>query len=480
MSLARCFYRASPFFLTEAIHLHGIKKLSVNYLDQLVEPSPRDVPASCPEVLDSFRQNAPSGFSDGELLDALLDQLSLRICFTDAHGRVLRCNHAAARAAGFSDPAGLVGQLSSLLLSSERVEQVLSDAEHVLCTGEPVAPKEARQTISPAREEWVRTRTLPHRDARGNVVGILRIEEDISAAKQSEETLAALQRQLSENSRSTGMAEVATGVLHNVGNVLNSINVSATLLAEAAKHSRLENLAKAAALLREHRAHLGDYLTHDPKGHLLPEYLAGLTEHLLAEHENQRRELEQLTHYIEHIKEIVAMQQNYARVAGALESLPPAELMEDALRINQAAFVRHRVAVRRAFDDVPRVLVDRHKVLQILVNLLNNAKYALDAARTDGRQVVLGLRTTSGACVEFSVSDNGAGIAPEHLHRIFQRGFTTRKDGHGFGLHSGATAARDMGGELRVQSDGPGKGATFTLSLPAAGESAGRTASVSP
>jgi signal transduction histidine kinase len=250
--------------------------------------------------------------------------------------------------------------------------------------------------------------------------------------------------------------------------VLNSVNVSATLVADAIKHSRIGNLAKVAALLREHNGNLAEYLATDPKGKLVPDYLASLAEHLLADHETLRRELSQLTRYVEHIKEIVAMQQSYARVAGFTEVLPATELLEDALRINAAAFDRHRIEVVRNYDSVPPVKVDKHKALQIFVNLLSNAKYALDGARAEGKRVTLTVRTDGDSRVRVSITDNGAGIAREHLNRIFNHGFTTRKDGHGFGLHSGANAAREMGGRLIAHSDGPNTGATFTVELPAA------------
>ncbi|MCU0786493.1 MAG: ATP-binding protein, partial [Verrucomicrobia bacterium] len=171
--------------------------------------------------------------------------------------------------------------------------------------------------------------------------------------------------------------------------------------------------------------------------------------------------------HIEHIKEIVAMQQTYAKVSGAYENLPAAGLVEDALRMNSAAFERHRIQVVREFDEnTPTVCVDRHKVLQILINLLRNAKYAMDAQKTHDNRLVIRVGQASPDRVKITVSDNGIGIAPESLINIFNHGFTTKKDGHGFGLHSGANAAKEMRGSLTAHSDGLGKGATFTLELP--------------
>ena len=291
-------------------------------------------------------------------------------------------------------------------------------------------------------------------------------------AKERQTVLAALedaQSQLVKSARHAGMAEVATGVLHNVGNVLNSANVSANLVVEKLRTSKAPKLTKAAALLVSRNGGLAEFLTNDPAGQKLPGYLANLGEHLSSENAEILREVEDLGRNIEHIKEIVAMQQNYAKVSGVFEQLPPETLVEDALAMNSSAFDRHGVTLVRNFSPAPTVLVDRHKVLQILINLMRNAKYALDdGGRTDKRMTV-SIAPSGEDSVRIAVADNGVGIPPENLTRIFGHGFTTKKDGHGFGLHSGANAAHEMGGELSVQSAGPGLGAIFTLELPCRG-----------
>jgi len=169
---------------------------------------------------------------------------------------------------------------------------------------------------------------------------------------------------------------------------------------------------------------------------------------------------------VEHIKEIVAMQQNYAKVSGFIEALPVEKLMDDAIQMNAAAFERHRVRVVRNYENVPNVRVDKHKVLQILVNLLRNAKYAMDGSVE--RRLDLRIHLEGEDKVRLTMRDTGCGIPKENLTRIFSHGFTTKRDGHGFGLHSGAIAAKEMGGILTAQSEGPGRGATFILDLPTA------------
>jgi PAS domain S-box-containing protein len=302
---------------------------------------------------------------------------------------------------------------------------------------------------------------------KGQPVAMRGIFQNITRQKLNEKQLDKLNRQLIDTSRQAGMAEVATGVLHNVGNVLNSVSVSATLVVERLGRLKVDNLRRATTILREQNGRLAEFLTTDPKGKVIPEYLATVTDQLAGQQTKLIAQMNSVGQHIEHIKEIVAMQQNYAKVSGVCENLPAAGLVEDALRMNAAAFDRHHIEVVREFaDNTPPVHVDRHKVLQILINLLRNAKYAMDAQIGHTKRLVVRVEMASPDQVKITIADNGIGIAPEHLTGIFNHGFTTKKDGHGFGLHSGANAAKEMGGTLIAHSDGPGKGAEFTLELP--------------
>jgi len=298
-------------------------------------------------------------------------------------------------------------------------------------------------------------------------VAIRGIFQDITRQKLDAEQLDKLNRQLMDTSRNAGMAEVATGVLHNVGNILNSVSVSATLVGERLKQSKVLNLRRATAMLREQNGGLVEFLTNDPKGKLLPEYLPTVADQLAVEQAELIAEISSVGQHIEHIKEIVAMQQNYAKLSGVFEDLSPMELVEDALRLNLAAFERHHIELVREFDEsTPKVCVDRHKVLQILINVLRNAKHAMDGKNKQEKRMVIRVETAAPGRVRITVRDNGVGIPQNHLTKVFNHGFTTKKEGHGFGLHSGANAAKEMGGSLTAHSDGQGKGAEFTLELP--------------
>jgi C4-dicarboxylate-specific signal transduction histidine kinase len=324
-----------------------------------------------------------------------------------------------------------------------------------------VTGRELRQTQEQL-EQRVEERTRELRGVNDELV------TEMAQREQAQKELAVASRQLIESSRKAGMTEVATGVLHNVGNVLNSVNVSSSLLLEKLRASRAPALAKAAALLQENMGNPGEFLTNHPNGKKLPGYLVKLGEYLIVENAEHLQEVNQLGRSIEHIKEVIAMQQNYAKVSGVFESLDVSQIVEDAISMNGNAFERHGVAVDRCFSPAPPVRVDRHRALQILVNLLRNAKYALDEVDRADRRITISIGVEDENRVRIAIADNGIGIAEENLTRIFAHGFTTRKEGHGFGLHSGALAAKEMGGALTVASPGPGLGATFTLELPIA------------
>ncbi|MBC8096985.1 MAG: hypothetical protein H7Y43_14355 [Akkermansiaceae bacterium] len=292
------------------------------------------------------------------------------------------------------------------------------------------------------------------------------LEKEISERNRMQLEIEKVHRELVETSRQAGMAEVATGVLHNVGNVLNSVNVSASLISDRIRNSKLTNVGRVAGLLQSHAAELGDFMSHDPKGQRIPAFLDDLAKHLETEQAATLEELSGLNKNIEHIKDIVSMQQNYAKVAGVTQTIKLLELVEDALRMNEGALQRHDVRLIRDYEpSLPEITVDKHKIMQILINLIRNAKYACDDSGRTDKHMIVRISTTEDR-IRISIIDNGVGIPAENLTRIFNHGFTTRKNGHGFGLHSGALAAKELGGALIVHSDGPGKGASFTLELP--------------
>ncbi|HZZ59481.1 MAG TPA: ATP-binding protein [Opitutaceae bacterium] len=402
------------------------------------------------------------------LVQAFLEHVPDRIYFKDRESRFIAVSRSKALSDGLSDPQELIGKTDADLFSGNHWEQSRRDELRIMETGVPVLNKLERLTWTDGRAAWVRCSKMALRNESGDIIGTYGITEDITHAREMEESLEKAQRDLIDASRYAGMAEVATGVLHNVGNVLNSLNVSAAVIGATLRQSKVDNLAKVVALLGEHRPDLAAFVEQDPKGKLIPGYVLALAGHLAEERAELLRELESLQQNIDHIKEIVSMQQAYATMAGVVEPLAPAALVEDALRMNAAALVRHDVSVVRDFAPAPLVAVERGKVLQILINLIRNAKYAIDDGANAERLMTLRIAPLSERTVRITVQDTGIGIPRENLTRIFSHGFTTRRGGHGFGLHSSALAAKEMGGALQAESDGPGSGARFHLDLPVA------------
>jgi PAS domain S-box-containing protein len=402
---------------------------------------------------------------DRNLLHSLMDKSNDTIYFKDCESRFICCSNALARTFNVPNARELVGKRDSDFFTNEHARAALEDEQAIIRTGNAVVGKMEKETWPDGHVTWALTSKWPLRNEAGEIIGTFGISKDITTFKETEEKLNQVNKQLIDASRLAGMAEVATSVLHNVGNVLNSVNVSTSLIAEKIRHSKAANVAKAVALMRANENNLGHFLANDPKGKQLLDYLTNLAAHLTQEHEDVSQEVGALASNILHIKEIVAMQQGYAKSSGIVESLKVADLVEDALRMNNGALNRHHVEVVREFADVPPIVTKRHNVLQILVNLIRNAKYACDDSGRADKQITLRIVNT-GNHIHVSVIDNGIGIPPENLTRIFNHGFTTRKEGHGFGLHSGAIAAKEMGGTLAAFSEGVGRGATFTLELP--------------
>jgi C4-dicarboxylate-specific signal transduction histidine kinase len=249
--------------------------------------------------------------------------------------------------------------------------------------------------------------------------------------------------------------------------VLNSVNVSATLVADHVGDFRIDNIARAATMIRQHAGDLAEFLTNDPKGRQLPEYMVMLASHLRGEQSLILKEIDFVRSKIDHIKQIVATQQSYGKVMGLAETVRLEELVDDVLRIQAVELIDRNVQVRREYAPrLPTTMVDKHKVLQILLNVLSNAKHACMESGQAERHITV--RVTNGDDrLRVAINDNGVGIPASNLNCIFSHGFTTRKKGgHGFGLHGSALAAKELGGSLAAHSDGPGKGATFTLELP--------------
>lgn len=272
--------------------------------------------------------------------------------------------------------------------------------------------------------------------------------------------------QLVEASRQAGMAEVATGILHNVGNILTSVNVGIATLSERVGDISVERVRRAGDLLSAARTSGPAILAKLEAG---VRYLTAIADHLTEDRAGLLAELTTLHDHVEHINRVVAMQNSYARAGGVDEPVELAKLIDEAVELGCPDSGQQGLEIVCQVEPDRVVVLDRHRILQILVNLIANARDSVVGLRRTGAagdsRIAVSVTCEDG-WIEFRVEDTGGGIAPELLVRIFNAGFTTKPKGHGYGLHSSALAAEQLGGTLRCASAGIGHGASFVLRVP--------------
>ncbi len=360
-------------------------------------------------------------------------------------------------------------------LFSEQETKELSTAYHDALARMKVTPAELRRRVSIHQEREAllsaqakdlealveqRTNQLQKTNSE--------LRNEVETRRRTEREKERLNDRLVKASRKAGMAEVASNVLHNVGNILNSVNVSAGVLEQTARDFRVSRLAEVVDMLETKKDDLGTFLSEDDRGKLLPTYLSGLSKNMEEDRETFLGEISRLNGSIGHIIEVIRVQQDYARPWVVDEHLLVRDLLEDATRIACPTRSNGTFELHLEVPEDLTIDVDKHKVIQVLVNLVRNAKHSLREAYPNGGGEMTIRGTTREDEVVIEVEDNGVGIAKENLGLLFQYGFTTKEDGHGFGLHGSGNTARELGGWIEAHSDGPGQGALFTFFLPGA------------
>ena len=398
-------------------------------------------------------------------LSSLFENTGDMACSLDAGGRLVLANAAMRRSyAGRFGEEPVVGE--PLLGGATARERQLWEQK----LGEALAGRRSHLEVEYEQDDGrhvIESAIGPILGEDGQVVGVVMFGRDITDRKQAELELRRMHHTLIDVSRQAGMAEIATGLFHNVGNALNSVHVSASLLGDGLRTLRIPSLMRVVDLLDAHAGDLGAFVTDDERGRQVPAYLRALAEQLGTQQASLIQEMRALDQSVEHIGAIIRTQQEHARAVEAVEEVWVPELIDEALRLHAVSFERLAIAIERDYGETPSIVVDRHKLLQILVNLLSNARHALTERDTPDKR--LGIRielAPDGAHLRIAIADNGVGIASENLERVFHQGFTTKKTGHGFGLHISALSATEMKGRLSCASPGLGHGATFTIELP--------------
>ncbi len=447
--------RESPFRIEYRIVRRDGEVLDLSYrgivaLDERGEIS-RVI--SAVQDVSEYRRSREAARDAEALWRSFFSHAPENVMIQDLEGRIIDINRRS-----FGLPEDQVIDASAYDFMTPRAAETFRNAvAEVERTREAVAYE--LQTELDGEPAWWSNKLIPV-ESSGDLEKVIIVCSDVTIEKRAE-------IDHMEAARRAGMAEIATGVLHNIGNVLNGVSTPLAFLSEQNASTRAGTLDDVVSLLDENADDLAHFFSEDPKGTQLRDFLAELARRLREERSDARSNLDRLRDNLEHLHSIVDAQQMHAKVGGVERRATAVELCEDALRICGASRPWRPNEVVRDFAQIPPLYIDKHKVLQILVNLLSNAREAMDEGAIDEHRLDISTELLAlPDRLRIRVKDNGNGIEADVLEHIFEHGFTTRAHGHGFGLHSAALAARDLGGSITAQSAGRGAGATFCLEIP--------------
>ena len=291
------------------------------------------------------------------------------------------------------------------------------------------------------------------------------LQAEISEKEITRKELLAARDELLTQAHQAGRAEIATGVLHNIGNILSSVTTSAGVIRENLEKSKLAGLGAANQLLLENADNLQHFFTETDRGRKLIPYYQQLELQLAKEQDSSMDNICRLLDKIDAIRNYIMMHQAYARIGFFEEQVQLAEVVEDALALQAGSIERHAIRVKKEYGEVPGIRVQKAKLINILINLYKNAKEAMEELDPEDRLITISINGGE-AGIELCMGDNGCGIDPALRDKLFTQGFTTKISGHGFGLHSCANYMQEMGGRIEAKSDGAGTGSVFILWFP--------------
>jgi PAS domain S-box-containing protein len=423
------------------------------------------------ELEDRVRQRTTELESSEAKIRAVLDNIGEGIIVVGEQGHIESLNPAAERIF-LLDKQAAMGMDSNLLLAGEAFEDIVQAARPDEVAAGALEAGAAQQPTEHLGQRGDGTRFPMEIMATGMTLGgkhmRVGIVRDITARKQAEATLAEAQHQLVDAAHKSGMAEMATGVLHNIGNILNSVNLAGEEIVRITNASKIGGLVKANELLTQHRDDLPDFIANDNKGSKLPDYYLKIGKVLAEEVGDISKEAKALLEKTTMMKEVISTQQAYARAGFHAEEIDLPSLIDDALKIQDASLHKWGIKLYKQYAATPPCIGQKSKLLQVITNLIKNAKEAMGENDLLNKTKELSIETgmQGEETVFVKVRDNGCGINETQLAKIFNHGFTTKETGHGFGLHSSANAMTEMKGTLRVESTGEQQGACFTLTLP--------------
>lgn len=300
---------------------------------------------------------------------------------------------------------------------------------------------------------------------KSNFLTRVMLEQEIQDKEAAEQRLRNVQYKLIENAHNAGMAQIASDTLHNIGNILNSLQTSIDLLKKSLRFDLAEQFSKTCDLLKDHQQNLSQFLAADPKGIKLLDYMFILEKEFREAFEEINRVVGRLDEKSSSISKVVLSQQRFVSDASIVEPIEVTSVIEEALLLTPELKNQTIIKIDRHYEPIPLVVLSRVKLLHCFVNLFSNAAHALINHSNDAKHLILSVNLKD-KYIQIQVSDNGYGIAPSNRKKIFGQGFSTKPEGSGFGLHSCALYLQQMNIQIQVDSPGVGKGTTFTLLIP--------------
>lgn len=416
------------------------------------------------EQLEQLTKELQESTRELEKLSLVAKYTDNAVVITDAQSRIEWVNEGFSRMTGYTLDE-VEGRVPGHFLQGPATNSDTVDKIRQAVRGKNGCNVELVNYHRDGKPYWSEIEIRPIRNDEGEVKNFIAIKKNITARKNAEQDRDRLTYELQSAARQAGMAELASDVIHTVGNALNSINVSAQVLRQRIESKSVTHLSKAADLITRQGSKLTEFLAHDNRGQQFPTFLRELSLALSSERKLQLDELCSLSEKIEHVKEVVASQSAFSHCRVPCEPVSPIELLETAIRMSENTGQQQGIEIVCVNDEVPDLLLEKHTVLQILIHLIKNAKESVQESHVEKPEIRVSAMRKNDE-VSFVVTDNGGGIHENNLVEIFQQGYSTKADGRGYGLHSSANVAQELGGVLMAESEGMGKGATFTLCLP--------------
>ncbi len=409
----------------------------------------------------------------------LIDNCSDPINVFDVDGNILLMNKTSAKNLG-GMPEDFVGKSVKDVLPhmKDLIDQLICS---IVETGESCNFENVFEL--PSGKMWFITNIHPVRNSSGKIYAVHTISYDITDSKRAEEKIRILNKELKllvedrtaelkearkdiiKKEYKSELADITTGTLHNVKNILSSVKTSSDFMRKILHGDSLTGFKRANEMLRENIGNIENFICNDPKGKKLMEFYLKIEEVLDKEVQTTKKHMNRLREKVNAIENIVTTQQSYGGSIPVREHLEIIDIIEDALTMQMESIKNHSINVTKEHKRAPKINVEKTKLMHILINLINNAKDAMLGTPTEKRSITISTDSDD-SYVFIKVKDTGNGISSEDFNNIFTHGFTTKKDGHGFGLHSCASYMKEMHGEMWAESQGEGKGAEFVLKFP--------------